>query len=199
VLQTVSTRSSKTNPGFEYIIFTSRQFALALALASLPILTCSFNTALAQKPADRPAFVAQIHWSKQKGVRKYRLQIASDEYFDDVRFDGPVTGERYVARDLPPGRYYWRIAPSPSQTREFHRPVAFTVPGPVRDINKVAEKLEGKISAVDSGWLAATGDVAALMPASLKTGSDADFIGVNSQGTVYALVIRCGLHRAGPF
>jgi outer membrane protein assembly factor BamB len=188
VLQTVSIRSSKTNPRFQYIIFTWRQFALALALASLPIFIGSFNTVLAQqKPLDQPGFAAPIHWSKQKRVRKYRLQIASDAHFDDVRFDGPVVGERYVPRDLPPGRYYWRIAPSASQPREFHRPVPFTVPGPVRDINKVAEKLDKGIPAVDSGWLAATGNVSAPMPASLQTGSGADFIGVNSQGTVYAL------------
>ncbi|MDQ6653168.1 MAG: PQQ-binding-like beta-propeller repeat protein, partial [Acidobacteriota bacterium] len=137
--------------------------------------------------ANPTTFVAPLHWSKQKGVRKYRLQIAGDEHFDDVRFDGPVIGERYVVRDLPPGRYYWRIAPSASQTREYHRPVAFTVPGAVPDINKVAEKTDRRIPAVDSGWLATTGDVAAPMPASLQTGSDADFIGVNSQGTVYAL------------
>lgn len=188
MLQVVSTRSSKTAPASTDFRSTWYQFTLTLALGSLAICGGSFSSALAQqKPLDHPAYVTAIHWSKQKGVRKYRLQIAGDERFNDVRFDGPVIGERYFVRDLPPGRYYWRIAPSASQPGQFHRPVAFTVPGTVLDMHKVAERIEKRIPNVDSGWLAATGDVAAPMRASLETGSEAYFIGVNSEGTVYAL------------
>lgn len=187
MLLAVSTRSSKTDSAFPDPGTTCGRFALTFALASLAICGITLTSAAQQKPVDGSAFVTALHWSKQKGVQKYRLQIAGDERFNDVRFDGPVFGERYLVRDFPPGRYYWRIAPSASQSREFHRPVAFAVPGTVPDVPRVAGKLEKRIPNVDSGWLAATGDVAAPMRASLATGSEAHFIGVNSEGTVYAL------------
>lgn len=164
------------------------------------------STSLAQQHLSRlPNPVATIYWNKQKGVKKYRLQIASDEAFNDVRFDGPVIGERYLVRGLPPGRYYWRIAPSGVQARQYRKPVAFLMPGTVSDITRVAENIERRVSTIDSGWLAATGDVAAPVPALLQTGSTSDFIGVNSEGTVYALDGSKGValwtarYRSNPF
>jgi len=82
--------------------------------------------------AAQPGAGVQIKWSKQAGVTRYRLQIARDERFTDVLFDGRVTGEQYVARELSPGTYYWRIAPADYQTREFQRPVRFEVADPSR-------------------------------------------------------------------
>jgi outer membrane protein assembly factor BamB len=184
----VSTRPSKTASALPDLRSAWHQFVLTFALASLAICGNSFLSAAGQqKPLDHPAFVTPIHWNKQKGVKKYRLQIAGDEAFNDVRFDGPVIGERYLVRDFPPGRYYWRIAPSGSQPRQFHRPVAFIVPGNIPNAHRVAETVEKRIPKVDLGWLAATGDVAAPLGVSLATGSEARFIGVNSEGTVYAL------------
>jgi hypothetical protein len=70
-----------------------------------------------------------IQWTRQKGVAKYRLQIASDENFRSIFFDGRVQGERYTASGLAPGYYYWRIAPADSSTGQFSTPVRFFVSG----------------------------------------------------------------------
>ncbi len=180
----MSTRSLKTTPAFQDFSYAWRQFALALVLGSLATVNSSFAQ---QKLSGLPASVAPIYWNKQKGVKKYRLQIAGDDRFNDVLFDGRITGEHYLVRDLPPGRYYWRIAPSDFQTREFHQPVAFEVPGTIKDADKPAGKLARNIPTSDSGWVAATGYIAAPIRASLRTASRDDFIGVNSEGTVYAL------------
>ncbi|MDQ2936861.1 MAG: PQQ-binding-like beta-propeller repeat protein [Acidobacteriota bacterium] len=184
----MSTPSSKTAGAFPDFGSTWRGLALIVALVTLAVCGNSIGrTHAQQKPLVPPAYVTPIHWGKQKGVKKYRLQIAGDEAFNDVRFDGPVIGERYLVRDFPPGRYYWRIAPSSSQPRPFHRPAYFIVPGNISVVNKIGERVDKVIPNVDSGWLAATGDVAAPMRTSLATGSEAHFIGVNSEGTVYAL------------
>lgn len=101
--------------------FTRRCLTLALFPLILS-LTVGPTVQAAQVDAG-----VQIKWSKQVGVTRYRLQIARDERFTDVLFDGRVVGERYVARDLAPGIYYWRIAPADYQTREFQKPVRFEV------------------------------------------------------------------------
>ena len=77
------------------------------------------------------AFPTNIQWGKQRGVTKYRLQIADDEKFSNIFYDGPVMGERYTVTGLAPGYYYWRIAPSDRQTGAFLRPARFFVSGGV--------------------------------------------------------------------
>jgi hypothetical protein len=39
------------------------------------------------------------------------LQIVRDEQFNDVLFDGIVSGEEYLVSELSPGNYYWRLLP----------------------------------------------------------------------------------------
>lgn len=75
------------------------------------------------------SFPVSIQWTRQKGVAKYRLQIASDETFRSIFFDGRVQGERFTATGLPPGYYYWRTAPADSSTGRFSTPVRFFVSG----------------------------------------------------------------------
>ena len=74
-------------------------------------------------------FPITIQWNKQESVRKYRLQIAADEKFQDVFFDGLVAGNRYTVKALAPGSYYWRVAPADSQVGGFSRPVRFFLSG----------------------------------------------------------------------
>ena len=130
--------------------------------------------------------VARIQWSKRIGVKRYRLQIASDERFSDVFFDGLITGYEYVARDLAPGRYYWRVAPSESETGEFLKAVPFEVRAQVAEKPPVPVNIVARRNVVP-GWLAATGEITRPMAVRLRTGFPPDFIGVNSEGTVYAL------------
>ncbi|HBB87290.1 MAG TPA: hypothetical protein DC047_06715 [Blastocatellia bacterium] len=75
------------------------------------------------------SFPVSIQWTRHKGVAKYRLQIASDESFRNIFFDGRVQGEQYTATGLPPGYYYWRTAPADSSTGRFSTPVRFFASG----------------------------------------------------------------------
>jgi hypothetical protein len=75
------------------------------------------------------SFPTSLQWTKQKGVAKYRLQIASDENFRNIFFDGRVDGERYTVSGLPPGYYFWRMAPANFQAGQFSKPVRFFVSG----------------------------------------------------------------------
>ena len=103
------------------------QLGLALAL-SFTLAGSTFVQAQ-QAGAKLISFPVAIQWPRQKGVAKYRLQIASDETFRDIFFDGRVQGERYIATALPPGYYYWRMAPADSSTGLFSTPVRFFVSG----------------------------------------------------------------------
>jgi hypothetical protein len=91
-----------------------------------------FLTVFGQQPVGREiVFPTSIQWNKQKGVTKYRLQIAGDEEFRNVFYDGLVTGERYIVRSLSPGYYYWRIAAAELNTGAFSKPTGFFVSGGV--------------------------------------------------------------------
>ena len=87
------------------------------------------SAATPQQPVREISFPVAIQWDKQADVSTYRLQIAADEKFRDVFFDGQVTGERYVANDLPPGSYFWRVALGDSNLGQFSPAVPFFVSG----------------------------------------------------------------------
>jgi hypothetical protein len=103
--------------------------ALRPALALSLILTLS-AIVLGQQTGTRAiSFPTSIQWNRQQGIKKYRLQIASDETFRSIFFDGRVNGERYTASGLPPGYYYWRVAAADRSTGQFSTPVRFFVSG----------------------------------------------------------------------
>jgi len=77
------------------------------------------------------SFPVTIAWNSQPGVSKYRLQIAADEKFQDVFFDGRVTGSRYVIKDLPAGYYFWRVASADSSLGNYSTPVRIFISGGV--------------------------------------------------------------------
>lgn len=107
--------------------FLIGQLGLAPALS---LLFAGSIFAVGQQPAARLiSFPAAIQWTRQKGVAKYRLQIASDESFRNIFFDARVQGERYTATGLPPGYYYWRTAPADYSTGRFSAPARIFVSG----------------------------------------------------------------------
>lgn len=109
------------------LILQSQKPRLPLALLLMLALAAG---AFAQQAGTRSiSFPISIQWTRQKGVVKYRLQIASDENFRNIFFDGRVTGARYTVSGLPPGYYYWRTAPSDFYTGQFSNPVRFFVSG----------------------------------------------------------------------
>ena len=109
------------------LIFRQQRRRLPLALSLMLALAIG---AFAQQAGTRSiSFPTSIQWAKQKGVAKYRLQIASDENFRNIFFDGRVTGARYTVSGLPPGYYYWRTATADAHTGQFSNPVRFFVSG----------------------------------------------------------------------
>ncbi len=113
-------------------------FAALLLVSSFPL------SANAQQESGRQiSFPVAIQWNKQKGVSSYRLQIASDENFRDIFLDRRLNGARYVAQDLPPGYYYWRVTPADFGRANFTRPVRFFVSGGVIRAVKVPARVTG--------------------------------------------------------
>lgn len=100
----------------------------ALAFLLLLLTLSGGSSALPQTPRE-VSFPVVIQWNKQAGARAYRVQIAADEKFQNVFFDGRVRGERYVASELPPGYYFWRVAPADLTINSFSQPVRFFVSG----------------------------------------------------------------------
>jgi hypothetical protein len=84
-----------------------------------------------QAPGRQISFPIAIQWNKQKAVSTYRLQIAGDESFRDIFLDRRINGARYVVSNLPPGYYYWRVAPADFGAINFSRPARFFVSGGV--------------------------------------------------------------------
>ena len=57
-----------------------------------------------------------VRWQGKPGVERYRLQLATDETFKDIVFDQAVVGRQHVVKELPPGNYFWRVAPAAGET-----------------------------------------------------------------------------------
>lgn len=127
----------------------------------------------------------RLRWRPQPGITRYRLQIARDEKFSDIIFDRAVVGTEYEVTDLLSGRYYWRVAPAAGETGRFTNPESVLVSEPTSN-----ETGAGKVPVIaneNSGWRAATGDVAQPLAAPLRSVANLDLIAVNSDGMVYAL------------
>ncbi len=163
---------------------------LKLSRASITLVVLLFACAsglLGQSPLIPKSTDAspRIRWMGQAGVKRYRIQIARDQTFHDVMFDGVVNGLEYVAADLPEGRYYWRVTSADPSTRQSVTTGQFEIK-PSGFIERTPTGVEdGPI--VVSGWLAATGEISQPFSAQLRPGRIMDFLGTNSAGTVYAL------------
>ena len=122
-----STVASVSSTSKHFSVFQAQQIYLSLVLA---MLLAAPVVAFAQQTASRSiSFPTQIQWTRQKGVATYRVQIASDENFRSIFFDGRVNGERYTVTGLPPGYYYWRAAAADRATGRFSKPVRFFISG----------------------------------------------------------------------
>lgn len=125
---------------------------------------------------------ATIRWQGQPGVERYRLQVARDQAFDDIIFDRAVTGRQHAV-SLPPGNYYWRVAPAVAETGRYSTPAPVeVVAGPV-----VRDERGVTVARGASGWRTATGQIPRPVSARLRTGGGHDFVGVNTDGMVYAI------------
>ena len=107
----------------------SRNLRLLLC-AAIVIATCFCLPARAQQTTAREiVFPVTIQWNREKDVKRYRLQIAADERFQNVFLDRRVAGDRFVVSELSAGYYYWRVAPADAELGNFSGPVRFFISG----------------------------------------------------------------------
>lgn len=124
-----------------------------------------------------------VRWQGKPGVNRYRLQLATDERFEDVVFDQAVEGRQYVVKDLPPGNYFWRVAPAAAETS-----VTYSQPERVTLGSEQKVAVASVVMPADAtGWRVATGEVVKVAPASLRPGGVVDFIGLGADGRVFAV------------
>ncbi|MBV8857031.1 MAG: VCBS repeat-containing protein [Acidobacteria bacterium] len=124
-----------------------------------------------------------VRWQGKPGVNRYRLQLATDEKFEDIVFDQAVEGRQYVVKELPPGNYFWRVAPAAAETS-----ITYSQPERVT-LGNEAKVAEGSVvlPADATGWRVATGEVAKVAPANLRPGGVVDFVGLGADGRVFAV------------
>jgi hypothetical protein len=86
---------------------SGRESARALRVKARPVAP------LAQRPAPGERIVGsavEFACAQPEGIRRFSLQVASDEAFQSLRIDQPELSECRHAAALPPGRYFWRVA-----------------------------------------------------------------------------------------
>src|SRR5919205_3748750 len=148
----------------------------------LPTPTPDANAAPKPKATQLPPSIL-VRWQGKPGVNRYRLQLATDEKFEDVVFDQAVEGRQYVVKDLPPGNYYWRVAAAAAETS-----VSYSQPERVTLGNEQKVAVASVVMPADAtGWRVATGEVAKVAPANLRPGGVVDFVGLGADGRVFAV------------
>jgi outer membrane protein assembly factor BamB len=181
-------------------MYCSGHFRILLLTAAMLLPGSAFVFAQTG-PADSQTSSTEVrlHWSARPGVSRYRLQLASDNAFADIQFDRVVSGHEYQINDLSPGRYFWRIAPLTGRLGEFssagtievrkQTPSAIATPLPIASPVTDSRRTKTGTAAilVRGGWRAAVGDIAHPMLAHLRSPSQLDLVGVNSDGVVFAL------------
>jgi hypothetical protein len=188
ILDLIVPSHSPLGPPAHTVSRSNHKRLLTVGITLLFLTWTSFSSFAQSSGASGQPARARLEWSSQPGVTKYRLQIASDEQFKDVLFDSRVSGTEYIVSDLMPGRYYWRVAPAEAETGHFLRPVAFEVKVYVPERPRAPQPtIPPRTRFAIPGWLATTGEILQPMAAQLKKGGGSDFLGVNSEGTVYAL------------
>lgn len=193
---------SNTQRHFRIVLKHAFLFVLGATLIVAPRAIASAQkrrppqtSGAAQQPATR------IRWSGEQGVTRYRLQLASDAEFTDIVFDRAVVGREYVVRDLPPGNYFWRVAPAASETGSYSTPAPVQItnaPG-FEGMSNTRPPIIGRTPTItppverilqppaNVGWRTATGNVSQPLAAHLRDASGYDLVGVNADGNVYAL------------
>ncbi|MBC7932915.1 MAG: PQQ-binding-like beta-propeller repeat protein [Rubrivivax sp.] len=137
-----------------------------------------------QKPkAQEVAPSILVRWQGKPGVNRYRLQLATDEKFEDIVYDQAVEGQQHLVKGLPSGNYFWRVAAAAAETS-----AAYTRPERI-SLTDTSGKVEvaNVVMSAEGGWRTATGEVMRLVPAQLRAGAVVDFVGLGTDGRVFAV------------
>ena len=147
---------------------------------------------------DSPGTTANLRWDPRPGVSRYRLQLALDVGFADIVLDRVVTGNERQITELPPGKYFWRIAPLTRTLGEFSSARVIevrrqTLPDKTRQTDNRDNQPVGSrpppanFVAAAGGWRTAIGDISYPVPAHLRWRDRFDIVAVNSEGATFAL------------
>lgn len=144
-----------------------------------------------------------LRWGPRPGVFRYRLQLSADRDFTDIVFDRLVSGNQTEVNDLPPGRYFWRIAPLTANLGEFSsagivevgpRSLSGASPATPAPTSAIAAQLQTTNSIVaGGGWRTAIGELNAPQLAHLRRSDSSDIVVTNSDGVIYALDAATGV------
>jgi outer membrane protein assembly factor BamB len=183
----------------------SVRLALAAAALCLPALgpdACAsraacFGQAFGRAPSHSSAQgvpqteareAVVVRWPGAKGVGRYRLQVATDERFEDIVLDLAVEGRQHALSGLKPGTYYWRVAAAAREAGAYSKPERLTVAAGRSDIRESPRVVTPAVTTgASSGWRTATGAVKSLTAGKIRAGGVVDFVGVASDGRVFAL------------
>lgn len=186
---------------------------IALALCSAPYLFAQTN------PATNEALSTQttgtnsstlIRWRARPSVNRYRLQLALDNSFDDIVLDRAVFANTYQVTELPPGKYYWRVAPATTETERYTtvgvviiaqadmlaaqlQPTPQSQPTPSNPAVASVRSEPVSLPPLSTGWNTAIGEALSIAVGRFSPTAPPSVIALNSNGTIYALDARRGV------
>jgi outer membrane protein assembly factor BamB len=158
-------------------------FLIIIALAPASVTVAQNKT----RASAQASTSLHLVWPAQKGVLRYRLQLARDEQFKDIVFDRAVFGTEYLVSDLAPGSYYWHVAPAVKETGAYTKPRLIEITGETK-LDAVEEvKTPALLPLSNTGWRTATGPIAQPLAAHLRSATSFDLVGVNADGMAYGI------------
>lgn len=179
-------------------MFRFKHIRALFLLAALTTAPGPGRISAAQGPPQQTGTSIHLRWGQRPGVSRYRLQLAGDSNFSDIVFDRVITGTETDVNDLPPGRYFWRIAPLTTRLGEFSAAGVIEVraapsqPSPRPTPAKSPEVTSNSISA-GGGWRAAVGEVSRPIAARLRSAERPDVVAANADGVVFGLDAASGV------
>jgi len=157
-------------------------------------------------PANPQTNSTEVHlrWGSRPRVSRYRLQLASDSAFADIVLDRVVAGNEYQIKDLPAGRYFWRVASLTAKRGQFSSAGNIEVTkatlreSPRQNIPAIDDSSRTRTGGAgpivaSGGWRAAVGDIAHPLLAHLRSTARSDLVGLNSDGVLFALDASSGV------
>jgi outer membrane protein assembly factor BamB len=151
------------------------------------------SVALGQE--NPPPTSVTLRWGARPGVSRYRLQLANDGNFADIVFDRVVSGHQYSLNDLPPGRYFWRVAALNARLGEFSSAGVIDIPPRAAPVTPTpTPKKSGSATETLHGvWYAAIGDVASSIVANLRSPSTSEIVAFTTDRRIVALDADSGI------